>query len=209
MSSPTREDFEKALADKNIPILTLDNKWHQVFDSYKQNKRIKKLENQLNELVKKQGKYTTESKDIKKLKAKLMKEIVSLMDEIGEEKRNKKLEKKLDENTRLINECNEKLQNYNDELLELPAQIKKVNYELMLETMELCYGALQENGKEIKEIGAWIKNIRMELKKKVIRKQEKERESQRLYSYMHDIFGAEVIEIFDMEYLKKDDENKS
>ncbi|MBQ7065761.1 MAG: hypothetical protein IJN92_02980 [Lachnospiraceae bacterium] len=205
--NPTREDFEKALADKNIPVLTLDNKWHQVFDGYKQNKRIKKLETQLNDLIKKQGKYTTESKDIKKLKAKLMKEIVAAMDEIGEEKKNPKLEKKLDEKTRLINECNEKIKEYNEELLELPAQIKKINYELMLETMELCYGALKQNGQEIKEIGAWITNIRGELKKKVIRKQEKERESQRLYSFMHDIFGAEVIEIFDMEYLKKDDEN--
>ena len=42
--------------------------------------------------------------------------------------------------------------------------------------------------------------MRIELKKKVIRKQEKERKNQALYSYMHDIFGADVIEIFDMKY---------
>ena len=38
------------------------------------------------------------------------------------------------------------------------------------------------------------------MKKKVIRKQEKEAMNHRLYSYMHDIFGADVIELFDMKY---------
>lgn len=202
----TREDFERALVDKNIPLLTLDNKWHQVFGVYKQNRRIKKLESQLNDLLKLQGKYTTERKEIKRLKTKLMKEIVESMDEIGEEKRSPKLQKKLDDKTRLINECNEKLEYYKHELAEIPAQIKAVNYELMLETVEICYGVLTQNEQEIKEITDWLKSVRIELKKNVIRKQEKETESQRLYSYMHDIFGAEVMELFDMEYLKKEDD---
>lgn len=204
----TRADFTRALEGKKIPILTLDNKWHQVFQEYKGDKRIQKLEKQLNELIKKQGKCTTQSKDIKKLKAKLMKEIVGSMDEIGEGGQNKRLEKEMEEKTKLINECNEKLEAYQDELLELPAQIDKLNYELMLITMETCYSAMEKNSFEIREIGEWIKNIRMELKKKVIRKQEKEKENQLLYSYMHDIFGAEVIEIFDMKYLKKNDGEK-
>ncbi|MCM1162432.1 MAG: hypothetical protein NC412_14595 [Roseburia sp.] len=206
--SRTRADFTRALEGKKIPILTLDNKWHQVFSEYKGDKRIQKLEKQLNELIKEQGKCTTQSKDIKKLKAKLMKEIVGSMEEIGEGKQNKKLEKEMEEKTKLINECNEKLEAYQDELLELPGKIDKINYELMLITMETCYSAMEKNSLEIKEIGAWIKSIRTELKKKVIRKQEKEKENQRMYSYMHDIFGAEVIEIFDMEYLKKDDGEK-
>ena len=46
----------------------------------------------------------------------------------------------------------------------------------------------------------WIKEIRRELKKKVVRKQEKEAINHHLYAYMHDIFGADVIELFDMKY---------
>ena len=41
---------------------------------------------------------------------------------------------------------------------------------------------------------------RRELKKKVVRKKEKEAVINKLYAYMHDIFGAEVLELFDMEY---------
>lgn len=206
--SRTRMDFYKALEGKKIPILILDNKWHQVFSQYKNDKKVQKLSEQLSELIKKQGNCNTKSKEIKKLKAKLMKEIVVCMDTIGEGKESPKLKKELEEKTRLINECNEKLEKYQEELGNLPKQIEKLNYELMLITMETCYSTIEKNNREIKEIGTWIQNIRMELKKRVIRKQEKERENQNMYSYMHDIFGAEVIEIFDMEYLKKDDEAK-
>ena len=66
--------------------------------------------------------------------------------------------------------------------------------------MECCYSQIQNNTKEINEISEWITTIRKELKKKVIRKQEGEMRNQALYSYMHTIFGADVIEIFDLKY---------
>ena len=113
---------------------------------------------------------------------------------------NKSTDKKLEENKRLINDCNDKLEANHDELLDLPKQIQQVNHKLMLATMDVCYEKIKSSTQEIEEIAEWITNIRIELKKKVIRKQEKERLTQDLYTYMHDIFGAEVIEIFDMKY---------
>ena len=89
---------------------------------------------------------------------------------------------------------------YQDELLDLPKEINEVNMELMLDTMEICYEIIQENTEKIKEIADWIANVRIELKKNVVRKQECELKNQQMYSYMHDIFGAEVIDIFDMKY---------
>ena len=135
----------------------------------------------------------TESKSIKKIKKKLMDEIVQLMD-CNDSVSNKKIE----ENKRLIEECNEKLDDYQDKLLDLPSQIDEVNYHLMIRTMEMCYEVLQVNGKEIDEIGEWINKVRVELKKNIVRKQEKEIKNQELYSYMHDVFGADVVEIFDI-----------
>ena len=107
----------------------------------------------------------------------------------------------MDDNTRLINECNEKMEAYEDELLELPREIEQTNYQLMLLTMDICYEVLQEGSKELEEIEAWITEMRRELKKKLVRKREIEIETQQIYSYMHDIFGAEVIEIFDMNHF--------
>ena len=89
---------------------------------------------------------------------------------------------------------------YEDELFELPREIDKVNMELMLATMDICYHRLKTNEREIEEIADWVSRIREELKEKLVCKQEMEQMNQELYSYMHDIFGAEVIEIFDLKY---------
>ena len=60
--------FRPALAGRKIPILTLDGKWHQLFNQTQPDKRIKRLEEKLNDLLKRQGKANTEIKDIKRLK---------------------------------------------------------------------------------------------------------------------------------------------
>lgn len=186
--------FKEALTGKKFPILTLDNKWHLLFTQNNPNKRILKLSEELNALLARQGGLNNEIKEIRKLKAKLMEEIVSGMDGTT------LTPKDMEDHKRLITECNEKTDACQDELLDLPKQIEAVNYELMLATMAVCYETIEENTEEITEIGDWIKRIRVELKKKVIRKQEKEWVNQELYSYMHDIFGPDVIEIFDMKY---------
>ncbi len=191
--------FEQALKDKNIPVLTLDHKWHMLFNNADATTAILKLEERLNTLLKRQGKLNTETKEIRKLKKKLMDEIVPMVDEL-EQGNNPGLDKKIEENKRLINDCNEKMEQYKEELLELPAKIAEANYDLMLATMDACYDALNENTKEIEEIGSWINEVRVELKKKIIRKQEKEQKNHELYNYMHAIFGADVIDLFDMKY---------
>ena len=193
------EIYSPALKEKKIPILTLDNKWHRLFTQTNPNKTILRLEEELNDLLKKQGKATTESKDIKRLKKKLMQEIVENAEGTAEGNNQKAL-KKMEDNKRLINECNERLTMYEDQLIELPGEIDRVNRELMLQTMDICYDTLKTNETEIEETAKWVAAIRVELKKRLIRKQEMEQMNQELYSYMHDIFGAEVIEIFDMKY---------
>ena len=40
----------------------------------------------------------------------------------------------------------------------------------------------------------------MELKKRLIKKQEMEQRNHAIYSYMHDLFGAEVLDMFDLQY---------
>ena len=193
------EIYSPALKEKKIPILTLDNKWHRLFTQTNPNKAILRLEEELNDLLKKQGKATTESKDIKRLKKKLMQEIVENAEGTAEGNNQKAL-KKMEDNKRLINECNERLTMYEEQLIELPGEIDRVNRELMLQTMDICYDTLKTNETEIEETAKWVAAIRVELKKRLIRKQEMEQMNQELYSYMHDIFGAEVIEIFDMKY---------
>lgn len=193
-----QETFAQALKGKRLPILTLDNKWYKLLTP-EARKLVAGLEQQLNALLKRQGKLNTETKDIKKLKKKLMSEIVPLVDE-AEQSQNPILSKKIDQNKKLVEECNEKLESYQDELLELPHQIDEINVQLMLITMDCCYETMQKNTEEIQEIGEWVAETRVELKKRLIKKQEMEQRNHTIYSYMHDLFGAEVIDMFDMQY---------
>ena len=196
------EVFKPALAGKRIPLLTLDHKWHQLFTQTQPDHNILRLENELNELLKRQGKAKSETDKIKALKRQLMHEIVEHADEFSMGN-DQKAQKKAEENTRLIGDCNEKLEGYADELLDLPREIDRVNKELMLCTMEICYDRIQKNEVEIAQAAEWINKTRVELKERLVQKQEQETMNQELYSYMHDIFGAEVIEMFDMKFHKE------
>ena len=195
----TDEVFIPALKEKKIPILTLDNNWHRLFSQVNPSPEVVKLENELNDLLKKQGKLNSDTKYIRALKKKLMDEIVTLMDDIGTAN-SKKTEKKLEENKKLIEECNSKLEAFGDDLYEIPRQINEANNRLMLATMEVCYEEIQVNNAEIEEISAWVENMRIELKKKVVEKQQMLKRNQSFYTYMHNIFGADVINMFDMKY---------
>lgn len=198
------EEYRAALAGKKIPILTLDNNWHKLFTQSQEHEEIKVLEEQLNEYLKQQGKINSEIKSLNVYKKKLMNEIVSIM-ELPD---SKDKERKMSENKRLIEEANVKLEDYRDELLELPRLIDTTNFELMIASMRVCYDKIQQNTREIEEINEWVQNFRNQLKRKVLQKQQREIMNDELYSYMHAIFGPDVIEMFDMKYNPQNVLNK-
>lgn len=194
------EVFAAALAGKKVPCLTLDNKWHKLFTKMGELPEIKRYTDEVNELLKRQGKLNTEIKEIRALKKKLMAEVMPLARKM-EQDPDRMTVRKMDEMTRLIEDCNEKIDAHREELAELPPQIDEVNHKLMLLTMQVCYQKMQQNTAEITEIAAWINNMREELKKNVVHKQEMEIENQKIYTYMHNIFGPDVINLFDMQYV--------
>ena len=195
-SGRQKETYVRALEGKKIPVLTLDNKWYQLL-TQEARQEVSGLEEQLNTLLKQQGRLNKQIKGIKRLKKKLMGEIVSMMEEAEGDSDNAQ---KTEQNKKLVEECNERLEARQDELLDLPKQIEEANFQLMLATMDCCYDTMKENKEMIQETEQWITEIRVELKKRLIRKQEMEQRNQTIYSYMHDVFGAEVIDIFDMQH---------
>ena len=193
-------DFKKALEGKDLPILTLDNRWHKLFTQKQKTPEIEKLAEEVTELMSRQAKLREDEKKVKALKKKLMGEIMELRARVMSEGEKSRAARELDDHTRLINECNEKIEEYQDEQIGLPREIYQKNLRLMMLSMDICYEKLHRNSEKISVIDEWIAGIRVELKKQVIEKQEKEIENFNLYSYMHHIFGAEVMEIFDINY---------
>ena len=203
MADNRLEKFQTALKDAKVPVLVLDKKWYILRQRAGTTPEINKLEEELKSLLKRQGKITNEVNALKKIKKDLMSDIVSNMDDGAENRDAKVSDKKLEDNKRLIGEANDKIDAYEDEMLELPREIDRLNKELMLKTMELCYDCLASNTDDIEEIADWIKNIRVELKKKVIKKQEMEMANADFYNFMHNIFGHEAMNLFDMKYEPK------
>lgn len=192
-------DFTNVVRNKKLPILTLDARWHELFPEDFKTSDIRELEQKVNNLLKLQGKLVNDIKDMKRLKSSLLKEIVDNMD-IGKDLTGKAKEKKLDKNKQYVNELNEKINKAMDDLADIPYQIKLVNEELLAESINVFYHELEENKEEMKEVTDWIANIREELKHKILIKQDLEAKNSLIYTYMHDILGAEIMELFDKEH---------
>lgn len=201
----TDVDFLAHLKNRKIPILVLDQKWHHLFAGIGKPDSVQALEKKVGELLARQGRLNQDFKEYKKLKSTLMKNIVENMDG-AEEGENHASSKKLSEDRRLIDEINQKIEDCEDELLEVPKQIKEANDALMQETVAFFYQKLRVNTRDIEEISEWIKNIRIELKKQIIRKQNAEVKNKEIYSYMHDIFGPQVVDVFDLKYESEEEE---
>ncbi len=190
-------DYLAALQGKKIPILILDQKWHRLFAIHGKTDEIKEVEAELSALLAKQGKLTNELKDLKHLKSKLMDSIMANMDEeIDQASR----DKSMSEDRKMIDEVNERIEQGEDELMELPKLIASTNEKLMLLSMDYFYEKLKVNAEEAKEIEAWIAQVRVDLKKNIIRKQNRDINNREIYAYLHDIFGHEVIDLFDIAF---------
>ena len=184
------ESFKDAVRHAKVPVLVLDQKWHRLFALSGKPDDVKTLEKELNDLLVQQGKLNNEQKELKKLKNRLMNNIVENIDHAGDDA--------MANDKRLIDETNAKIEVNEDELLDIPNRIKETDAALMLATMRFCYTKLRTNAQEAAEISDWIKNVRVELKKNIIKKQNREINNKEIYAYMHDIFGKDVMNLFDI-----------
>ena len=202
------EEFRAAIAGKQVPILVLDQKWHRLFAVHGKTDEIKEAEGALNALLARQGKRNTDLKGFKVLKNKLMDSIVQNMDGTTEAHMDAAREKKLDEDKRLIEEVNQKIADAEDELLEIPKQIREANNELMILSLDYFYDKIRVNQEESREIEEWITQVRIDLKKNIIRKQNRDINNREIYAYLHDILGPQVLDLFDIQYEQKDAETQ-
>lgn len=191
----TIDEVKKNVAYKILPIVTLDERWHQLFPEKEKTGDIIRLEKELNDLLKRQGQITNDLKALRKIKNDLMQQIL-VHTENGEVSESKRL-KLMQTDQRLVIEAKNKIEELEQEELEIPLKIRDANLTLVLEGVEVCYQRIHQNYDDIQLLGKWINEMRIELKKKVLIKQDKEVKNTQIYSYMHDVLGPEMMEVFD------------
>ena len=78
----------------------------------------------------------------------------------------------------------------------------------MILSMEYFYAKIRVNQEESQEIDEWIKQVRIDLKKKIIKKQNCDINNREIYTYLHDILGAQILDLFDIQYEDKESEGE-
>lgn len=188
--------YLQALKNKKVPLLVLDPQWHELFPEYRKTSEIKNCEKKLNELLKKQGKAANDIKEYEKAKKAIMDNIVYNMTDGNEPDSFFKV-KKQEKNQKLMADLNDKISQAEEIQRAMPAQIQLANNELLVEAMKVCYSELTSNTEQIEKIEEWIKEARNALKDKILEKQDMEMRNTQMYKYMHNLLGAQVVEVFD------------
>lgn len=197
--------FFQGIHASQIPVVVLDERWHQMFSMIEKPRLVRELEDEVNMLLKKQGQVNNDLKEVKKIKNKLMQEIVEQMEVSGEDnEKNQKRNKTMEKNQKLILECNEKLEALEDEQLDIPHKLREANEKLIVAGMEIAYIHLQKGKEEAQRLADWIAKARAELRKQMLLKQEIEDNNVMIYNNMHDILGAQLMEVLDNKFGQKE-----
>ena len=193
--TPQEMRIWELLKKKNIPIACLDERWLRLFPDSEKTPLIKKLEHEPKELLKRQGKVNTDLKDIRVVRDKLTQSVLETAEDTSIPE-NKRLKKQA-ASQRLIVEARQKQDNLELELDELPDKIKEANSALIFESVRVCYQRINQNKQDIDMLEQWIEQMREKLKERVVLKQDKEITNEEIYTYLHGMLGAGVMEAFD------------
>ncbi|WP_051554976.1 hypothetical protein [Lachnospira multipara] len=171
-----------------VPVLTLDERWYKLIPAKYKTDEINYWEKRVNELLKKQGQANNDIKEVKKIKNQLIQEVVEAMEDDDNSDAKKK---KMEQNQRLIQEAKDKIASLEDEALDYPKELADANKHLISETLKVVYERLNTNVEDIEVLSKWIDQTRIKLKKNIVIRQDKEEANERMYTYMHDIFGPD------------------
>ncbi len=194
MAKLTLELIKSNLRGVKVPILTLDEHWYMLIPENEKPDQIKLLEKRVNEYLKRQGQINNDIKEVKKIKNQLIQGVVQNMES---DDNDPKKRKKMEESQRLIQESKDKISSLEDEQMDIPRYLNEANLDLLAATVMYCYNKLDDNREDIQILDKWINETRIKLKKNLLIKQDKETKNNKMYGYMHDVLGPEVLGILD------------
>lgn len=185
----TKEEIIELIKKSRLPVLTLDRKWLNIFNTDEKSDEIAILEKKVNTSLKSQGTINTKRDELIGLKKTLMKGIVSNMD--AEE--NSRARKKVDKSKELIEDINDELLLLQDKELDVPSNINNANALLAYQSLEEIYNKIKKNDDDIDSLEKWIDETRIELKKRILVREKKREENELMDKYISDTFHPEVV----------------
>ncbi len=191
----------KVLRKNNISLLILDERWNKLFTNTEKSTGIEHYEKQLRELMKEQSRLITEQKEISMLKKNYMGKIINLTTDVFE-KNDENAKKEMQFAEKEIKRINDKAKIIEERLNNIPEEIKQVNLGLLEETVSVVYFKIRSASKRVDELEGLIEECRAQLKQYIDEKEALTQDDTEIYSYFHDLLGAEELERLDREYFK-------
>ncbi len=188
----------KQLKKQRMPIITLDNSWHQLIADIK-TPQISVLEKDLNSLLKEQGKLNTDYVEYTRLKKEMLDTILELTHEAFELGSDQAM-KKIEDQQKMVLKINEKLEIIEPRLDIIPGEIQEINNMLIDQTAQLCYGHINTYREKSQILDEEIQIIRSTLMKKTEEKKTYDKKLEQTYKFLHQLVGADFIEKLDNVY---------
>lgn len=193
-------DIDKMIIKrKKIPVLIKDNAWESLF---KENitKDMKKMANNLEELIKEEKEAEKQLRETHKRKKILMNKVLKLSDEANSNNDKVALAKLENTKDRIL-EVNDKIDELQFRLEMIPKEIHDMNFELLKETVAISYEDISEGRDRVSYLDVEIQKIRKVLGKMWEEKFTKEKRINDLYLYLHGTLGHEETDKLDREFL--------
>ena len=106
-------------------------------------------------------------------------------------------EKKSKQSQKLLLEMNERIDVGTNRILELPGLIKEANARLLTEGVKIAYRNMQGTEETLEILTKEIEELRLSLEQRELKRDELEDRRDKVYSYMHNLLGPEIVELFD------------
>lgn len=190
----------KILRKNNIVLLPLDERWNSLFSDSQKTPEIYACEKKIRELLKEQVRLVSEAKEIANKKKVYMDKIINLTPEVFD-KNNEGAKHEMQNSDKEIKAINERLKKIETELEEIPDRIKEINLELLEHTVNVVYFKIRSGQKRVVELDALIEETRTRLKDYIDEKEILSQGGDDIYTYFHDLLGAEELEKLDREYF--------
>ena len=202
-SSPKSRFDRKVLRKNDISLLMLDERYNSLFVNIEKTPEILQCEEKIKELLKEQSRLIAEQKEIQQCKKSCMDKIIQLTTEAFENN-NEAAKNEMQDCQKEIQRINDRLVSLEQELDSVPDQIRETNLELLEHSVNVVYFKMRFNQKRVEELEKLIDEAHNRLKEYIDEKGALAQDYTDIYSYFHDLLGAEELEKMDKEFFAEE-----
>lgn len=196
-----RKKFDKSILRKNdISLLILDERWNRLFTNIPKTSAIERCEERLKDLIKEEARLIAEKKEIAITKKQHMDRIIKLTTDVYD-KNDDNAKKEMQFSESEIKRINDRVKQIEKEFDEMPERKKQANLELLEHTVNVVYLKIRLASKRVEELEELIEETKARLKGYIDEKESLSQDDTDIYSYFHDLLGAEELERLDKTLL--------